>query len=754
MKRHGRYILFLLLLTTCTLSAQADQTLPPSVYEPKPFSVSADKQVLFSSGNLQYNAVQGSHQCADGTTQPGTWRFAEHQWDYVGDAENGNVYQNGVKCDNALISDTYDGWIDLFGWSTAATYNGINNSTTNSDYSGNFVEWGNNIDEGWYTLSKDEWVYLFYGRPDAAHLFGMGSVNGVNGTILLPDNWAGAKFTDTDNGLADQGTYFYNENGTNSSFHTYTAEQWAAMEESGAVFLPTAGGRFGTDVRYVGSGGYYWSSTPYDESYAYGASFDSDRLRPQYHGNRYYGLSVRLVKKHTPPPPSAYEPKPFSISSDKQILFSSGNLQYNAAQGTHQCTDGTTQPGTWRFAEHQYDYVGEDNKNISDTYDGWIDLFGWGTSGWNSGANAYQPWTISTSNSDYLFGNNENNNLTGDFAYADWGQYNTINDDVSLTWRTLTDEEWHYLFEIRADAGSKYGAAKVNGIAGVVVLPDEWTLPSGLFTPGMTSASSADDWSDVASTNIYTAAQWQPMEANGAIFLPCAGSRLNAKVSNPGIYGYYWISTSSDSDKAYALRLHSDQLSIIPHNRCGGRSVRLAKDFTSPPPVLPSECLDNYDTVRFCTGFNAEHDELVQHGYCLRYLPYRYESPAEWDFMEGMILARDSDRTLVDLARAERNLRDHYTDDLTPVQSVRWSLCRNGTHDYHAITAESEPQWIEAGTLSLSVYFLCGQRYYTDFTTDIDDVVVSDKPVKVLMDGHIYILRGKHVYNAEGKMVR
>lgn len=40
-------------------------------------------------------------------------------------------------------------------------------------------------------------------------------------------------------------------------------------------------------------------------------------------------------------------------------------------------------------------------------------------------------------------------------------------------------------------------------------------------------------------------------------------------------------------------------------------------------------------------------------------------------------------------------------------------------------------------------------------TVALEDIHIdSDKPVKVLMDGHIYILRGDHVYDAEGKMVK
>ena len=74
------------------------------------FSVNANgQQVQFSQGNLQYRV----------STR--VWRFAEHQYDVVGDATAGNVYENGVKCNNEAIGNDYDGWIDLFGWGTGST---------------------------------------------------------------------------------------------------------------------------------------------------------------------------------------------------------------------------------------------------------------------------------------------------------------------------------------------------------------------------------------------------------------------------------------------------------------------------------------------------------------------------------------------------------------------------------------------------------------------------------------------------------
>ncbi|MBQ3717519.1 MAG: hypothetical protein II901_03965 [Paludibacteraceae bacterium] len=58
----------------------------------------------------------------------------------------------------------------------------------------------------------------------------------------------------------------------------------------------------------------------------------------------------------------------FTVDANgRQVRFSRGNLQYQASTNI------------WRFADKQYDFIGLDNENMSASYDGWIDLFGWGT---------------------------------------------------------------------------------------------------------------------------------------------------------------------------------------------------------------------------------------------------------------------------------------------------------------------------------------------------------------------------------------
>lgn len=251
----------------------------------------------------------------------------------------------------------------------------------------------------------------------------------------------------------------------------------------------------------------------------------------------------------------------FSVGSTKQVCFSRGNLQYNASLDI------------WRFADKQYDYIGSSNSNISQNYEGWIDLFGWGTSGWNSGANCYQPWSKSTNYDDYFVGGSSNNSLTGSWAKADWGVYNAISNggNNSNTWRTLTKEEWDYLFNTRVTpSGIRFAKAIVHGVNGVIIVPDDWTVNTYNF--GSYNSSNAP-----FTYNTISDSQWNTIEQAGAVFLPASGLRNGTSVSSNGSYGYYW-SVSAKSSLAYCIYFYSGTLnSSYSMNRYCGQSVRLVR---------------------------------------------------------------------------------------------------------------------------------------------------------------------------------
>lgn len=282
----------------------------------------------------------------------------------------------------------------------------------------------------------------------------------------------------------------------------------------------------------------------------------------------------------------------FTINADgDQVRFSQGNLQYQASTNT------------WRFAENQWDYVGADNSNISSEYDGWIDLFGWGTSGYhnvydNFNVN-YQPYsysaaTVQTECNYYGYGPSTNMydpNLTGISAEYDWGVHNAISngDNQANLWRTLTSEEWFYLFLTRSastvgnTSNARFVKATVNGVYGVILFPDDFSVPIYLPTPLQINNANAS-----FNSNSYSEAGWAAMENLGCVFLPTTGYRTTNSGSictyiyNTNSQGYYWSTTSYNSQQAYYVYFNSNGLNPVCNQyytyRYTGMSVRLVRD--------------------------------------------------------------------------------------------------------------------------------------------------------------------------------
>ena len=274
MKNSMKKLFFTLLCAAMTLAAQAKQ----EGALPGVFSVGEGRFVVFSQGNLQYQAF-GDY-----------WRFAENQYDFVGNAKLGNVSYAFEKSNNAKIDRYYDGWIDLFGWGTAMQP--VLASEELRDYA-NFGEWGTRtilnggiLNPGWRTLNWEEWFYLFVTRPNAENLRGQATVDEVRGYILLPDNWVLPK------------KMAFTPNPNNWTTNVYSSKQWKQMEKAGAVFLPAGGFRSGTELSMVGMFGFYWSSDIYNDWESGDARdifFSEKRIGPKDHEKRFYGLSVRLV---------------------------------------------------------------------------------------------------------------------------------------------------------------------------------------------------------------------------------------------------------------------------------------------------------------------------------------------------------------------------------------------------------------------------------------------------------------------------
>ncbi len=295
----------------------------------------------------------------------------------------------------------------------------------------------------------------------------------------------------------------------------------------------------------------------------------------------------------------------FKVGSSSNVVFSPGNLQYNAAttvgDGTH-----------FRFAPNQWDYVGtlcnygtvynalgekSKNESIGKNYGGWIDLFGWATSGYD-GKN---PYATSTTNTWY----GPAANLTGSTNKKyDWGQYNKIynpltnNTDAAGTWRLLTGTELDYLLETRATgktinstANARYTMATirtdVNGpsgnVHGLILFPDNY---NGGNPTGVTwgKINTHTNW-----TTKCTAAGWKTLESHGCVFIPASGFRRGTTMYSVGVNPssdhpyqcYAWTSTINSDNTDYAFHLIANKAGVYKAygpQRSNGYGVRLVKN--------------------------------------------------------------------------------------------------------------------------------------------------------------------------------
>ena len=243
--------------------------------------------------------------------------------------------------------------------------------------------------------------------------------------------------------------------------------------------------------------------------------------------------------------------------SGKQVRFSSGNLQAVFAEANNTSC-------TWQFAPTQYSFIGNATANtaVGDncvTTAGTVDLFGWvGASG------TLAAYGINSSTSSDAYGGNNTEALKGDWCIV----ANAANLGGHNNWRTLSSTEMGYLFERRTDASQKYGHGKVNGVNGMIILPDVWVLPVGLsFTAGNS------EWA-----NSYDIDKWAQMEANGAVFLPAAGRRDGVTVSVDGSIGYYWTTDYMMINFVLASYIASNTTPAMMYTaKRYGCSVRLAR---------------------------------------------------------------------------------------------------------------------------------------------------------------------------------
>lgn len=354
---------------------------------------------------------------------------------------------------------------------------------------------------------------------------------------------------------------------------------------------------------------------------------------------KYYTLNIGMNKKVPG----------FSIDATHQIAFAKGNLQYKHSETKWRIAENQYDfVGTY-YTYHSFGNVGGfDDPVIGNVYEGgnkcdntyyddsnirndhmstdcWIDLFGWNT--WN------KPLLIDNDNSVFA---------TDQSSFTDWGANVIYDGDVPRPanyWRTLTEDEWKYILCGRDNAEHLCGTASITvptpegdvDAKGLVLLPDDFEKPDGItfhyisdptsqypmnpisygytgayewpnyifdlepktmeaFMPLITSALNDDKY--MFNQNRYTVAQWEELEAAGAVFLPAAGVRWpypimhyqgdiqGVRQFDVNFIGMYWTSSYHQSEDANYLLMtyESGHVGFGSQPFGTGQSVRLVRD--------------------------------------------------------------------------------------------------------------------------------------------------------------------------------
>ncbi len=236
----------------------------------------------------------------------------------------------------------------------------------------------------------------------------------------------------------------------------------------------------------------------------------------------------------------------FTVAADaqgnptKKVQFSKGNLYCSGVEFNEDGTVKSIANAQWGFEANQYDTTPSSDGNRVDNH---ISHFMWCADATNAMALKYNTgWWY-----DKKFFAGENFTVNG---YSGW--------------RTLSTNEWKYLFNTRTVNGGQ-GAGKsyslnitYGGKKGLVLYPDDYDKDPVTGT--------VTDLPD------------------GVVFLPAAGYRIgyngNEYVKNVGLFGYYWSASPGDGGNfAFGLVFGSGSVDPLRHDdRHSAQSVRLVTE--------------------------------------------------------------------------------------------------------------------------------------------------------------------------------
>ncbi|MCQ2305064.1 MAG: hypothetical protein MJZ97_08760, partial [Bacteroidales bacterium] len=238
------------------------------------FSVGVNTTVEFAPGNLWYGKADGETTAA--------FHFEANQWETTPTTDG--------TWDASHVSHFF--WSNTTDWQTsgkepyASSYSYSTQTTSDVFFTeAEGFKVGN--EAGWRTLSIYEWSYLL----------GTDFPKRTNATSLC----AWKELDDgTHKGLVHKGLVILPDGTENPSTVMDGITSTTDLASSGAVFLPAAGHRDGTEVCFAGLKVGYWSGTPYEyenyEGACYMYSYSYSDLVDTSDDRRDFGYPVRLVR--------------------------------------------------------------------------------------------------------------------------------------------------------------------------------------------------------------------------------------------------------------------------------------------------------------------------------------------------------------------------------------------------------------------------------------------------------------------------
>lgn len=515
-----------------------------------------------------------------------------------------------------------------------------------------------------------------------------------------------------------------------------------------------------------------------DGEYLFTYFFETEQLLAQYPGEVPAAKIAPLSGKFT-----------INAKGDTAI-FARGNLQYNYGANA------------WYAAEKQYEVLSDLNLRFgADNYEGSVDVFGWSCDDSNYG----------------LLKSNLDADFTGNFV--DWGTKFTDDEKV---WNTLTRGEWDFLLNRTKNAHKLWAiiALGPDSLNGLALFPDDWEDLAGL-----TIAYGYFDLDDEVThkANSFSFAQWDVMEAAGAVFLPLAGARAGFVGNTTGIdgkttttknplsgwycwmdnvseYGFYWLATNpagklDEADMLVAPWLNSTETEYTrpvttTRPRRYGHAVRLVTRIPKFEDIRTGLTAGHYYTVCWNKTMSAIKGaslwSFIGKDVNFAYIqeesaPYPAGKPyivyAESEKLEAILTGDAVDETAL---VANNGL--HGTFSALGQADLDGKKAAAGDHDVYLVIGDELRRatgYALDGITPLAGNSLPAFRAYVvldeitggtpnqapgknvrsmpmqkDQAQGFENLEGGEKPIKVLIDGQLYILRGENIYNVNGQIVQ